>query len=382
MMSRKRILPLAAASGIGVVAIALAAGFTPEPPPPRLEHPGITLENDGIRLAPGAPQWKSLQIGQATRSTSHWSDGTPARVQIDERLAARVGAPLPGRVRTVHVELGEKVKAGQPLFTLTSLHMADLRAEKEKADVDLALARSARERIEALVAVEALPAKEAVLANQAFRQAESAHRQARARLAAVREKGGTGSSFTVTAPRDGVVVEKNVLPQQEVSPEGETLLVVADTSSVWVVADLLSSQVASIREGIEARVEIPTLPGVVATGTVERISAIVDPIRHTIPVRIKVDNTEGHLRPNLFVLGRFRTSEEEGPVEVAASALVTDGKKQFVYVQAEEGRFERRPVVARSSRAGRVPIVAGLSTGESVVEKGAILLENHLSLHD
>ena len=110
------------------------------------------------------------------------------------------------------------------------------------------------------------------------------------------------------------------------------------------------------------------------------VSSVVDPNRHTVPIRVRLPNPERLLRPNVFARVRFGASHPAGSVEIPATALVTDGEHQYVYVQSEEGRFARREVVAGSAHDGLVPVISGLKGGEIVVEEGAILLDNQLAL--
>lgn len=378
--SPRRALPVAVATALAVLCLALASGFRraePEPPP---AADGISVDAGAVRLAPGAPQWNSIRITEAQGATRTWSDAAPARVRIDEQRASRVGTPLPGRIVAVHVDLGERVEAGAPLVTVASPAIAELRADEQRASSELALARRTVERVDALVHAEAVPAKEALAARQQLAQAEVAHWSARTKLAALHVNARTGSEFTLVAPQAGVVVEKDVLPGQEIAPEAGPLLAIADVASVWVVADLLAADAVDVRAGAAARVEVPALPDRAFEGVVERVSAVVDPERNTVPVRIRVDNPDGALRPNLFVQARIERAAAPDAVEVPASAIVSDGARQYVFVQEEAGRFVRREVVARSARSGRVPVVGGLRAGESIVSGGAVLLGNHLAL--
>src|SRR3989442_15884306 len=100
-------------------------------------------------------------------------------------------------------------------------------------------ARSTLDRSRFLVASLALTAKEELAARQQFEEAEVALKLAGAKLDSLRVSPEAENEFTVTAPRPGVVVEKNVLIGQAVAPDaGSALMVVADLSRVWVVADL------------------------------------------------------------------------------------------------------------------------------------------------
>lgn len=364
---------------ISAVSIWAASGFTREPPPPAPQPKGMAVGEDNVALNAGAPQWKVLRVGPVKASEVHWSDPVPARVKIDETRAARVGSPLAGRVTQVFVELGQPVKLGDPLFTVASPDIAGLRAEREKTQVDFEITKERLARTRAMVEARAVPQKDELDADQQYRQAVLALKLAQSKLHSLKVSSRAENEFTVVAPRDGVVVEKSVLPAQQIGSD-PGLMSVADLGSVWVVAEIFEADSIGIAAGTQAKITSPAMPDLAVEATVEMVSAVVDPVRHTVPVRVRLENPDRRLKPNIFAQMRFSVSPPAGSVEIAASALVTDGAKQFVYVQSAEGRFTRREVVAGSAREGQVPILRGLAPGELVVEEGAILLDNQIAL--
>ncbi len=370
------ILAAVVVSGISIWA---ASGFTREPPPPTPDAPGIQIGDDNVTLAADAPQWKVLRLGTVATATTHWSDPVPARVKIDETRASKVGSPLPGRVTQVFVELGQPVKTGDSLFTVASPDIAGLRAEREKSLVDVEVAKGTLERVKAMVTARAVAAKDEVEADQTYRQANLSLRLAQSKLASLKVSSRADNEFTVVSPRDGILVEKNILPAQQVSVESG-LVDVADLSQVWVVAELFEADAVGITVGTPTKISSPSLPDLALEAKVDMVSAVVDPTRHTVPVRVRLDNEKHLLKPNVFAQMRFAVEPPTGSGEVAASALVSDGAKQYVYVQSDHGRFTRREVVAGSVREGKVPILSGLKPGEVVVEEGAILLDNQIAL--
>jgi cobalt-zinc-cadmium efflux system membrane fusion protein len=370
------VLAAVVVSGISIWA---ASGFTREPPPPTPEAPGIQVGDDNVTLAADAPQWKVLRLGTVAGATTHWSDPVPARVKIDETRASKVGSPLAGRVTQVFVELGQPVKTGDALFTVASPDIAGLRGEREKAAVDLEVAKGTLERVKAMVSARAVAAKEEVEADQTYRQASLSLRLAQSKLASLKVSSRADNEFTVVSPRDGVLVEKNILPAQQVSVESG-LVEVADLSQVWVVAELFEADAVGILVGTPTKISSPSMPDLALEAKVDMVSAVVDPTRHTVPVRVRLDNEKHLLKPNVFAQMRFAVEPPTGSGEVAASALVSDGAKQYVYVQTDHGRFTRREVVAGSVRENKVPILSGLKPGEVVVEEGAILLDNQIAL--
>lgn len=376
-----RTAAFALSAALGLAAV-WAGGQHALPPPP--EDPpvaGLHVEQDHVVIKEGAPPWRLLKVVPAASATAHWTEPAPARVRIDERLASRVGVPLEGRITHVDVELGERVAAGHPLFAVASPSLAELNAAAEKAELDVATARQSLDRVREMVAAHALPAKEEIAAQQGLKQAELQHRLALMKLESLRVFAKAGNEFTVRAPRSGVVVEKRILYGQEVS-QGMTdpLIVIAELGTVWVMVELFEGDMPSIREGAVAEVTAPSAPGWVGQGKVEMVSAVVDPERHTIPVRVRLANTDGMLRPNMYARVRFKADHPAGTVEIASSALVSDGEHQYVWLQEPDGRFARRAVTAGSVSEDRVPIHAGLAAGERVVEEGALLLDNQLQL--
>ncbi|HEY0194217.1 MAG TPA: efflux RND transporter periplasmic adaptor subunit [Kofleriaceae bacterium] len=361
------------------VAVILAQHYQRPEPPPATTLPGMLVGSDWVKVADDAPQWSVLKIEAATPGTASWSDPLPARIAFDETRASRVGAPLAGRVTQVLVERGQRVKTGAALFAVASPSLAELRAELQKATVQRAAARINLDRTQALVDGQSLPGKELVAATQQLSEADLAVQLAQQKLASLRVSAGGDASFTVTAPRDGVVVEKNVAVGQEVDTSNGTLMAIADLSRVWVVADMFEGDGTSLRPGARAKVLIGE--GNLDTaldGIVDQVSAVVDPERHTIPVRVTLANPEGALRPNAHVQLRF-LDPRPIKVELPAEAVLCDGATSYVYIQ--DGQLlKRHSVTPGPLHQGKATVLAGLEPGARVVTRGAILLDNQIQL--
>jgi len=365
--------------GCSALAMVLALSFHREPPSELARADGMKTGKSDVTLSKGAPQWDSIRLGTAQAANNTWTAAFPARFRVDESVASRVGSPLSGRVTTVSVELGQSVKAGAPLFAVASPDIAALRAEQQKAAVDLDVAKAAYERVKAMVEARALPAKDELESDQQEKQAELALKLAKMKLSSLKVSTRGDNEFTVVAPRDGVIIEKTVLPGQQVTTD-DSLVSVAELDVVWVLADLFEADAAGIGNGSAARVTSPSLPGFSVEAPVERVSSVVDPDRHTVAVRVKLANPDGRMRPNMFAEVAFRTPPSPNAVEMAATALVSDGPKQYAYVLEGQGRFVRRTVVAGPERDGKVTVISGLKAGETVVEQGAVLLDNQIDL--
>ncbi|MGZ6080139.1 MAG: efflux RND transporter periplasmic adaptor subunit, partial [Myxococcaceae bacterium] len=211
-------------------------------------------------------------------------------------------------------------------------------------------------------------------------EAELAARASAAKRSSLRIAPEGDNLFWVVAPRSGSVVDLDVVASQEVQPSGDKPLVrISELSEVLVLADVQESDAYDLKVGGE--VTIRTRAGAVTrTGTIERISEVVDPKRRTVELRIRASNEDRALRPNSFVDVELKSDQSQKRIRVPSEAVVTDGQNSVVFVARGEGRLERVTVTPGRQRAGEVELRAGLEPGSRYVSKGAILLLNQLEL--
>ena len=361
---------------LGGAAIVLARHYKRPDPPTEAPAPGMTVGSDGVTLTNDAPQWGVVKLAPAQPSEPHWTDPVPARIVFDEARTSRLGSPLAGRVTSVMVERGQRVKTGDKLFMVSSPNLAELRADLEKANVEAGTAKVNFDRTKALVDAGSLPAKELVTAQQAVAEAELAVRLSNSKLSSLRVAGAGEAAFTVTAPRDGVVVEKQINVGQNIDPSSGSVMAIADLSDVWVVADLFENDIGQLVPGTQAKVVVGQAE---LDGQVDQVSSVVDPERHTVPVRVRLANADGALRPNAYAQIKF-FDPNTAKVALPSSAVLSDGVTTYVYVKEKSGVLKRRNVTAGSASAGKMAILAGLDPGDQVVVQGAILLDNQIQL--
>jgi RND family efflux transporter MFP subunit len=340
----------------------------------------FSVDGEHITIREGAATWSYLDFARAEVQAPVPPAPVPARVAFDESRAAPIVAPLAGRVDAVSVRLGQRVSTGDRLLAVRSPDLVDLTKEVELKRSKEAAKGKAVERLRALVDLHAEPTKKLIDAEQELAQAQLARQAAELKLRSLSVAQDDAGLYWLLAPRDGVVVERDVLAGQEVGPErAEPLLVVAALDEVIVTADVPEGDVAGLRLGQTAAV----LPTGTAEGglqgRIEYIGEVVDPQRRMVDVRVRVPNPGHVLRPNGFVQVAFAPGERDRVV-VPAEAVVTDDQQSFVFVRGDDGRLERREVALGRQRGGRVEIAGGLAPGETYVTKGAILLLNAVDL--
>jgi membrane fusion protein, heavy metal efflux system len=375
-------LGLGALVGLGVAMFQILNRQDPATAPSAVE-----IRDGAVVMGRDAAQLRYLSVQVAEESEALAPPPAPARVTVDESRAAPVFASLAGRVEQVVVQLGQEVRPGARLLAIRSAGLPDLGRDIELARAGLSVKRTAVERVRDLVDLRAVPQKELLLAEQELREAEIALRTAEGKRRSLRIGGGgaldESGLYWVTAPRAGTVVERRALVGMEVGPDrDQALLTVADLDAVMVVADLLESDVTGIQPGQKALVTGAAPGESPAEGTVAYVADVVDPLRRTVAVRVRVPNTDRRLRPNAFAQVTF-LPPPISRVVVATEAVVSDGQQPVAFVRIEDGsshRFERRPVRVGRTRGGKTEILEGLKPGESYVERGALLLLNAIDL--
>ena len=324
-----------------------------------------------------------VEIAAAQPGTDTWSNALNGYIDLDESKTARVGVPLSGRVVRVLVELGSEVKAGDPLFSVSSPELPALHAETRRAQIEVESAEIEVERVSALVAANALPGRTGRSALLQLETAKLGLRAARAKHHSLSLGTVSNHEFTVRAPRSGRVVGKHVLPGQQLMARNDRALVtLSDLSTVWLVADLFDAEADALSLGSPLEIALPTLPGRKLDGRIADIGAVVDDHRRTVRVRVPLSNPDGALKINALAKVRFLSKAPQGSASVETSALRSDGERSFVYVRAGVGNYERREVTHGALPAERALILSGIVPGEEVVTRGMSLLDSRMGIAD
>ena len=232
-----------------------------------------------------------------------------------------------------------------------------------------------------LVDSHAASENELLIAQNELREAELAARAADFRLKSLAVSEDADNLYWIIASRSGTVIQLDATPGQQVGPgRDKPVATVADLSEVMVLADLPQQDVVGLSAGMSAEIRIPGSENVTFTGKIETVSEVVDAERQTVPIRVRVDNSDRSLRPNAFVEATFATDIARKVLLVPAASVVTDGTRSFVFVEAESGVFHRRDVVLGRQHAGQCEILSGVKADERVVSRGALLLLNAIVL--
>jgi Cu(I)/Ag(I) efflux system membrane fusion protein len=181
------------------------------------------------------------------------------------------------------------------------------------------------------------------------------------------------------APQPGVVEALGVAEGMYVESD-VTLMSIVDHASVWVMAEVLESQVGLVSRGMPAEVRVASQPGRIWTGTVDYIYPELRPDTRTARLRIRLANADHALQPNMFASVRVATQPRENVLAIPNGALIRTGQAERAVLALGDGRFKPVSVKAGLAAGDRVEITDGLQEGDRVVTSAQFLIDSESSL--
>jgi membrane fusion protein, copper/silver efflux system len=317
-------------------------------------------DDDGstIKITPGKVQRLGVRTETLKRHVVSEPVRAPGTIQLDERRIAVISLRAEAFIDTVeNVTTGTMVREGQPLMRLYSpligaaatQYLSILGFKNDAASV---------------------PGVKQRLLNYAVPPSL---------LADIERTREVPPVFTWTAPRDGVVLERNVLPGMRVMP-GDVLFRIADHTVVWALVDVAERELGAVAAGQSVTVRTRSYPDKTFTGKVALVYPHLNPATRTVRVRIELPNHDLLLLPEMYVQAEIETGDDGAVLAVPDDAIIDSGDRRIVIIDKGEGRFEPRPVEIGRRGAGYAEIRNGLAEGDVIVTSANFLIDAESNL--
>lgn len=342
-------------------------------------------------------QWQGPEIPAYQLEQRPLVQRVVASGEVDSQSLAQVGSEITGVVKARHVREGDAVRAGDLLIELhDEEQQARLReaeaalrqlvqsqrpqteAALREAQFNLAQASRERERREALVARQLLPAEQGEQARQAEISARSALQRAQAAAAAA-APGGSDEQLLqqrlaaaraalertrIRARFDGVVQVRAVEPGDVVQP-GTALLQIARADSREILLPLDEKELGPVAVGQPALIIADAYPTEVLEGRVSFIAPAVDTNRGTIDVHLELLESADFLRQGMTVSVDIRTASRDQALVIPNDALFNRRGDSAEVLRLAGGRLaERVPVRLGLRGTGLTEVVEGVGAGD------------------
>ena len=184
----------------------------------------------------------------------------------------------------------------------------------------------------------------------------------------------------VTAPYDGIITSRSVDTGDLVSADsngtGQQLFTLARDTIVRVQVSVPQSGAIGVKDGLQAKVHVPELPGRVFDGTVARSAVALVQASRTMQAEVDVPNTDGTLHPGLYVTVDIGIPRTAPGITIPAEALIFNGQGLRVAVVGDGGVVHMRDVSVYRDFGTKIELHGGLNGGETVVLSPPVTLED------
>ena len=323
-----------------------------------------------VSIGAEARQRMGLTFGKVERRQLHKEIRTSARIVPDETRLFRVTTKVEGWVDKLYVNVtGQAVKKGQPLL---SIYSPELYATEEELLAALKMDRN--------LADSPFPS-----VSQGGRDLLEASRRrlklwdlTDAEIKRIERTGEIRKNLTLDAPASGYVLEKDVLEGQKIIP-GDSLMVIADLSHVWGLADLYESDLPSIEKGMPVVITLPYWPGQTFAGAIVFLDPALNPQTRTLRARLDIPNPSLLLKPEMYANARLDYSLGE-KLAVPEGAVMRTGEHAFAFVQGDGDRIVPKEITIGARSEGYFEVLSGLNEGDRVVTSANFLVDSESSL--
>ena len=320
-----------------------------------------TIDPNAVQLSEEALALANVQtsiVGNDNRAKDLRLYG---KIQPDERLMQSQTATVSGRVERLWINFtGESVRKGQ---TLASVYSPEIYTAQQEL-LEAARMNNSQQKAYLLDA-----------SREKLRLWNLTDQQ----IAAIEKSGKTSPFVEIKATTSGKVIAKQVNKGDYIN-QGSVLFQIADLSRVWAIFQAYEGDLPFIKQGNKIDFTLQAIPGKVFSGKVSFIDPVINPSTRTTGVRVEINNSDGKLKPEMFVTGHLKASltKKEDQLVIPQSAVLWTGKRSVVYVKTpgtSVPTFTLREIELGPSLSGAYVVLSGLASGEEIVTNGAFAID-------
>jgi membrane fusion protein, copper/silver efflux system len=326
---------------------------------PKYANEASNGEEGGVAISSQTAQNLGVRVAQVDVGKFGESFSAIGRIEPDQRRFYDVQTRVPGFVERLLVRaVGDPVTNGQKIAEIYAPELLGAQQEYvsllklNSVDSDNALKDAARNRLKLLGMSEG-------------------------EISAIGKSGKPHTRFSVYAPASGVLTELGVREGGQLMA-GSSLMQIADLTLVWLIAEVPERDAARLKLGIDADVQLQSLPNELFKGKVSYLYPMLDANTRTLQVRIELPNKGGLLRPGMFANVDF-SGQTRVALSVPTESIIATGLRKVVIVKEAHGY---RPVEVKTGQEldRRTEVLSGLAEGEQVVVSGQFLIDSEASL--
>ena len=324
---------------------------------PVYEEENMATDGPGtVRISPAVVNNLGVKTGAVKSGFLNTSVNTVGYVQFDQSQLSHVHSRVSGWIEKLYVEAeGDYIERGDRLFDLYSPEL--LNAQEEFL---LALDRGNKKLIEAAESrLKALQMPNFVIKR-------------------LKKDRKVRQNIPVYAQNSGIVGDLKITNGFYIKPD-ITLLSISNLEKVWVEAEVFERQLQMVTSGDKATVTTEAFPGQSWSGVVDYINPILDPKTRTLKVRIRLDNEDQLLKPNMYMQVSFKHDSKEEMLLLPRNAVIRTGSSNRVVLDLGEGKFKSVNIQTGRYSENNFEVLGGVLEGDKVVVAAQFLIDSESS---
>ncbi len=369
-------------------------------------------------------QIKNVKVTQAKLGSIATTVDYPGELDIDKEIS--ISPKSPGKIQSLNVKAGSSVKKDDILFTLDSTSLK-AQLEQQQASVDSANAnlnktrssgveqpvlqaqqsletaqinyndaKTSYDRIQSLYSAGAAAKQDLDSASTKLKTSSAALSAAQQNLDLLKQKIGPESvevaqaqvaqaeagtksiqsqidDTTVRSPVSGVVSAVNI-HEGEISPTTQPSVIILDLSSLIAKVNLPDNMLSKIKVGQSVDITIPSAKNKKITGTVDNIAADIDSKTQKYPVKIKINSSDGSLKPGMFSKISLADKKKDNILTIPNEAIKIENGVSYLYV-VKNNKIRKISVDTGLSNDKRTEILSSkINSGDNIVSTGLTFL--------
>ena len=300
------------------------------------------------------------------------------KITYDEEKVIKIFPQVSGIVKEVKVSIGEQVKKGQVLAIIKSSEMAGFENDLNNAQSNFEVSQKNLNAVEDMYKGGLSSEKDYIIAKNELKKAESELNKVK-NISSV-FGGSNTSEYYILAPISGVIIEKHINPNLQIRTDfNDDLFVISDLKNIWVMANVFESDIPKVKKGYNAMIKTLSYPDKIINGKVDIVYSVLDPVSKVMKIRIKLENNDYELKPEMFAYVTIKYSENVNKLIVPSNSVVFDNSKNYVLIYKDKCNIEPREIRIYKSVNEITYIESGLTTGEKIVINNALLIYDQLT---
>lgn len=343
---------------------------------PEKELSDYSVSKDTITINSGSPIISKIRNEKVSARSYLYQLSTSGTVQAIPNNYALIAAPFSGRITKSFVKLGQNVKAGDPIFEISSPSYFDTGKAyyQSKEEMDLALKNLNRQKDLLAKGVGVQKELEEAEVNYALKKKDYENALASLKVYQVDpEELVLGQPLIVRSPINGTVVENRIVIGLYLREDSEPVATVAELSKVWIAGQVKEKDIRFLNNSVDAEIRLIAFPEDTIKGRIYHIKSIIDEETRSVQVLIECDNRNMMMKPGMFVTAIFSNYIHNAIVIPAKSVFQRDDES-YVFVHVSDNKYIKRKIETLTSDRDSMIVKNGISAGEEIVVNGGFYM--------